>query len=1481
MPQGSNSGMNNRLRNIEELVLNMGRIFENRAQTESTIRQPDVLELITRYKPPTYKGQEDPAVLEDWIRAFDKIYAANQYTESQKVMAAAYYLEGTADVWWQNHQRVLEEMPDYAWAEFKEDIRERFYPASVRQAKYEEFMRLRQGSMTVQEYYAKFTELERFAPIYANNEIERARKFEMGLNLQIREGLGGKSFADLHKIYDRAININRLQMQKRENMRAPPRTSNMERNHKRPRFDNRKPMQKRIGQHQRPNSSRARPKPQGPQNPVRRGPPCPRCNNWHQSKECRIECYSCGKPGHLARDCPTRPRMQQGRNELPGNNANRQWNAQSRVPGQQGKLNVISQAEAERRPEAITGTFHIYGIPVHTLFDTGASCSFISARVAERLNLEALSQISMTITLPNGTTIPCDKVYPDVPLNIRTHIFSVQLVSFSALGFDVILGMDWLSKYKAKIDCQQHKVTLRTLAGERVSYYQNPPENGDRLVTLAQLSVLIRKGYPLYLCSVQDTKREDPSLEDIPVVNQYPDVFPDEIPGMPPPREIDFTIELVPGTEPISKPPYRLAPAELKELKEQLQDLLNKGYIRPSTSPWGAPVLFVKKKDGSLRLCIDYRGLNQVTIKNKYPLPRIDDLFDQVKGAGVFSKIDLRSGYHQLRIAEHDIPKTAFRTRYGHYEFTVMPFGLTNAPAVFMDLMQRVFHKYLDQCVVVFIDDILVYSKDWEEHRHHLHLVLDTLRQNKLYAKLSKCEFWLEKVNFLGHMVSKDGIEVDPAKVTAIMEWPAPKTQTEVRSFLGLAGYYRRFIKDFAKVARPLTQLLKKGAKIVWNDKCETAFQELKQRLTTAPVLALPSDEGNFEIYSDASKLGLGCVLMQDGRVIAYASRQLRSHEQNYPTHDLELAAIVFALKIWRHYLYGRSCKIYTDHKSLKYIFTQKELNMRQRRWLELIKDYDLEIAYHAGKANVVADALSRKSVHTCNTMVLPNQLFQEIQSFDLEIVSPEANPPQLHALATKPSLFEEIRLKQADDPALIKIRAEAQQEKARDFKIYSDGSLRFKGRWCVPDCSELKTQILTEGHYAPYSIHPGGDKMYQDLKKIFWWPNMKREIAEFVSKCLTCQKIKAEHKRPAGLTQPLDVPVWKWDSIAMDMVTGLPTTVKGMNAIWVIVDRLTKSAKFIPMKKTWTMEQLARAYLDNVVRYHGIPTDIVSDRDTRYLSAFWKELQRAFGTQLKMSTAFHPMTDGQTERTIRTLEDMLRACVQEFGGSWQDKLGLMEFSYNNSYHASIGMAPFEALYGRKCRSPLCWQDSSDRLIVGPQLIEDSIQQVKIIQQKMKAAQDRQKSYADQKRRALEFQPGEFVLLKVSPTKGVMRFGKRGKLSPRYIGPYEILSKVGEMAYRLALPPTLDRVHDVFHVSQLRKYVPDPTHILQPEEIELDETLTYQERPIQILDTKIRQTRNKEIPMVKVLWSNHKMEEATWEVESLMREKHPELFAGN
>ncbi|GJT94961.1 putative reverse transcriptase domain-containing protein [Tanacetum coccineum] len=645
------------------------------------------------------------------------------------------------------------------------------------------------------------------------------------------------------------------------------------------------------------------------------------------------------------------------------------------------------------------------------------------------------------------------------------------------------------------------------------------------IISCTKTQKYIEKGFPIFLPHVTTKEVEDKSEKSdlrTSIVKTFLKYFLKTL-RVSSIDNLEFQIDLVPGAAPVARAPYRLAPSEMKELSEQLKELSDKGFIRPSSSPWGAPVLFVKKKDGSFRMCIDYRELNKLTVKNRYPLPRIDDLFDQLQGSSVYSKIDLRSGYHQLRVREEDIPKTAFRTRYGHYEFQVMPFGLTNAPAVFMDLMNQVCKPYLDKFVIVFIDDILIYSKNKEEHEEHLKQILELLKKEEMYAKFFKCEFGFPKFSS-SSVIDSEGIHVDPAKIESIKDWTSPKSPTEIRQFLGLAGYYRRFIEGFSKIAKPMTKLTQKKVKFEWGDKQEAAFQLLKQKLCSAPNPSITEGSEYFILILRRFKKVWYAVLMQREKVISYASRQLKIHEKNYTTHDLELGAVVFALKIWRHYLYGTKCTVFTDHKSLQHILDQKELNMRQRRWLELLSDYDCDIRYHPGKANVVADALSRKEREP------PLRVRALVMTISLDL------PKQILKAQTEARKPENIK---SEDVGGMLIENAKFPEAIREQKLEprADGTLCLNGRSWLPCYGDLRTVIMHESHKSKYSIHPGSDKMYQDMKKLYWWPNMKADIATYVSKCLTCAKVKAEHQRPSGLLVQPKIPEGSGTTISMDFV--------------------------------------------------------------------------------------------------------------------------------------------------------------------------------------------------------------------------------------------------------------------------------------------------------------------------------------------------------
>ncbi|GJV91538.1 putative reverse transcriptase domain-containing protein [Tanacetum coccineum] len=559
-----------------------------------------------------------------------------------------------------------------------------------------------------------------------------------------------------------------------------------------------------------------------------KGPCAPRCNKCkkigHLARDCRsfgpnnnnnnrgnsgatqnaVTCYECGVQGHIKRDCPKLKN---------GNRGNQRGN--DNAPA---KVYVVGNAGTNPDSNVVTGTFLLNDRYASILFDTGADRSFVSTTFSSLIDITPTTlDHYYDVELADGKIIGINTIIRGCTLNFLNHPFNINLMPVELGSFDVIIGMDWLSKYHAVIDCAE-KIVRIPWGNETLIVHGDGSNqgNGTRLniISCTKTHKYLLKGHHVFLANITAKETEDRSgekrLEDVPIVRDFPEVFPEELPGLPPTRQVEFQIDLMPGAAPVARAPYRLAPSEMKELSEQLQELSDKGFIRPSSSPWGAPVLFVKKKDGSFRMCIDYRELNKLTVKNRYPLPRIDDLFDQLQGSSVYSKIDLRSGYHQLRVREEDIPKTAFRTRYGHYQFHVMSFGLTNAPAVFMDLMNRVCKSYLDKFEIVFIDDILIYSKDKEEHEEHLKAILELLKKEELYAKFSKCEFWIPKVQFLDHVIDCQGIHVDPAKIESIKDWASPKTPMEIHQFLGLAGYYRRFIEGFSKIAKPMTKLTQK-----------------------------------------------------------------------------------------------------------------------------------------------------------------------------------------------------------------------------------------------------------------------------------------------------------------------------------------------------------------------------------------------------------------------------------------------------------------------------------------------------------------------------------------------------------------------------------------------------------------------------------------------------------------------------------------------
>ncbi|WVZ58292.1 hypothetical protein U9M48_008575 [Paspalum notatum var. saurae] len=959
-------------------------------------------------QPPIFTVATDPLDADDWLRIIEsKFSLLPQLTKQQKARFAAQCLHGPSGAWCASFLVMQPAEHQVTWDEFRVAFRAHYLPPSLIELKQREFRALRQGDMSVLEYVQAFIRLSQYSPEDVNTDPRRATRLLDGFDPTLLTHLG-RSYDSFTELVDVAIDMEQRLHQAHEDQQrkrfasTPPSSPSQ-----RPRVEyqfpthiyylEEPPQQEQYSRAQQPLSFCS-------------APPPPPVSVSTAKPSTGYTYFKCGKAGHFSRTCHSHQKTSgsaptgKGKKSTP----------------KMGQLHYSQLEQVSEGEPVLAGTFLVNYHPTVVLFDSGATFSFISKAYALKHGYEIVELQQKYHITAAGSSINTNHIVRDLRLQVGKESLFISPIVLPQLGIDVILGMEWLKQHKAMIDVGSRTVQLCSSSGTDVIIHVPLHKHVSHTVNVAE------------------TRTEAQALAKIPVACEYPDVFPEELPGLPPDRDVEFRIDLVPGTAPVSKRPYRMAPDELKELKTQLQEQLDKGFIRPSSSPWGCPAVFVEKKDqGGKRLCVDYRPLNAVTVKNKYPLPHIDILFDQLGGATVFSKIDLRSGYHQIKVREEDIPKTAFSTRYGLYEYLVMSFGLTNAPAFFMYLMNSMFMNELDKFVVVFIDDILVYSKNEKEHEEHLRIVQSRLREHKLYAKFSKCAFWLKELAFLGHILSAKGVAVDPSKVEDVLNWKQPQTVTEIRSFLGLAGYYRRFIKDFSKIAKPMTALTQKNAKFAWSSKCEEAFGTLKTLLTSAPVLAQPDITKPFDVYCDASGSGLGCVLMQEGRVIAYASCQLRKHEVNYPTHDLELLAVVYALKKWRHYLLGNTCHIYTDHKSLKYIFTQPELNMRQRRWLELIKDYDLEVHYHPGKANVVADALSRKA--HCNFIeARPTVRVLCCEIGDIEM--PTALEAELYNLVLEPTIKDQIIAAQKQDKGMSHIRDEINDKKKACFKLDEEG---------------------------------------------------------------------------------------------------------------------------------------------------------------------------------------------------------------------------------------------------------------------------------------------------------------------------------------------------------------------------------------------------------------------------------------------------------
>lgn len=1036
-----------------------------------------------------------------------------------------------------------------------------------------------------------------------------------------------------------------------------------------------------------------------------------------------------------------------------------------------------------------------------------------------------LSSLSdpLRIRLANGLISSTRTFVPNATITFGTHHATRDFVMTAIDGFDVILGKPWLTAFNPQVNWQTNTITAPFQASADSSPTSTPVIN---LITAKRMAKFLRHPdvtacYGL-LTQVPDSPPPSPpdpfkptdtalSPENLSrlhaTLDSHRDIFSeptglnDSVPT--------HRINLLPNSTPPNHPLRRMSPAELQELLRQLETYLAKGWIRPSSSEYGAPVLFASKPDGSLRFCIDYRALNAITVKDRYPLPRVDDLLDQLYGAKYFSSLDLWQGYHQTRIHPEDIHKTAFKTRYGQYEFTVLPFGLTNAPSSFMRLMHNVLRPYLDKFAVAFIDDVLIYSKTEEEHLHHLDLVLTALQTANLHVKMSKCNFAQSSTTFLGYVVSSAGLAVDPRKVAAVADWPLPHDLHSTRAFLGFTGFYRRFIKDYAKLAAALTSLTKTTTPFpssLPRDAIDS-FHALKAALTTAPVLVIPftGPDATFELYTDASGKGIGAVLLQDqGRgpqPVCYESRKFNPAELNYAVHEQELAAVVYACVKFRHYLDG--CKhftLYTDHHSLRFFFTQRDLSKRQARWAQTLAPFqpNMTIQYRPGHLNQ-ADSLSRL-FH-----IDVSSLSSDSPSTDLLLRLADLFPAA--EIVPHDTLLSDISSAYADDPLYL-----PENPRRPSFLHLRENLWYFKDRICVPQNRHLRLRILQEYHDSPSAGHPGYHKTLNAVAQHYWWPHMTRSVRSFVSSCATCQRIKPSSRRSPGLLQPHAIPERPWSHISTDLITDLPPSLchdsLTYDSIITFVCMLTKQALFIRANKTVTAKQLANIFIDHVYSKKGLPQVIVSDRDPRFTSDFWSSLFSSLHTTLNLSTSHHPQTDGQTERTHRTIEQILRAYCHPLHDDWSTWLPLAEFAYNNSVHSSTGSSPFYANYGYHPHTPAS-------LILPPGSNPDAhtyIDRLRDIQHtitsELDLAKARQSAAANRHRRDLQFQIGDLVRLSSDFIN--LSDQPSSKLRHRFLGPFKVTAIISPVSYRLELPSSMSRVHPVFHVSRLLPWTPNP-----------------------------------------------------------------------
>jgi hypothetical protein len=921
---------------------------------------------------------------------------------------------------------------------------------------------------------------------------------------------------------------------------------------------------------------------------------------------------------------------------------------------------------------------------------------------------------------------------------------------------------------------------------------------------------------------------------------------------LPPRRAWDHKIELIPGKEPPYLKNRPFSPQELKVIRKWLNDNLDKGFIRESRARCAAPLLLAAKPNGGVRICQDYRGLNNVTIKNRYPLPLIRETLDALSHAKIYTKLDIIAAFNKLRIAEGHEWKTAFITRFGLFETLVMPFGLCNAPASFQHYINHTLYDLLDRFCTAYLDDVLIYSENRRDHRRHVREVVTRLRDAGLQIDINKCEFETTKTKYLGLIVTPAGLQMDPEKVKAVLKWRPPPGLKDLQKFLGFANFYRRFIRNFSKITASFSSLLKKGAPWDWTPDHEDAFEELKTAFATAPVLALFDYNRKTVLETDASDWASGGILSQyddEGRLrpVAYFSARHSAQECNYEIYDKELLAIVKALEEWRPELQGTQepFQVITDHKNLEYFTTTKALNQRQVRWSEFLSQFNFRIVYRPGSRAVKPDALSRKPgdrpartdlsddrIKNRQRTILPQDRFEaetwadllkeadgdnsiDMTAAPVSMILPAMDKPidDLVNEAYARSPMAASMLAALRDPRTTKWPKNLRKElriAMTDCKIV-DGKVYYRDRLFAPPDDELRTQILYRTHSTVIAGHPGRVKTLDLVSRTYWWPRISRDVDEYVRACELCVRTKASRSAPQGFLQPLPVPYRAWSDISIDYVTPLPLCERNgqkYRHVLVVVCRLTKMRHFIPVTSL-SAEELATVFVSRVYCLHGTPDNVISDRGTQFISEFWSHLSERLSVILKRSSSFHPETDGQTERINAGMEQYLRAFTNFHQDDWVDWLPLAEFATNNVVSETTGVSPFFANYGFNPRlgieptgpCPPNLSATQKRQFYKANVVADRFERI-ITQLKALAAQS-VKRYEDNanagRTEAPRYTMGQEVYV---DTRNMKTSRPLKKLDDKWAGPYKV-TKVYPRACAVDLPEGM-KIFPVFHNSLLR-----------------------------------------------------------------------------